>query len=103
MAKRLNSAQVLAVSNIGAKRDGAGSNYTEPTIRQGGRARLTKGQNCGVVENKDSHLPCTSQERAHYGKQMTELCGDQKVPAVLYKGKTIPRRVLSEFGYLTKG
>lgn len=99
---RKNEAQVEKISNIGSKRDGAGSNYMSPKPKMA-RTRATKGMNCGVVERKDSHLSCTSQERSHYATQMTELCGNTQAPALLYKGKTIPRRVLSDYSFMTKG
>lgn len=35
-------------------------------------------------------------------KQMQALMGNTQLPAVLYKGQTIPRRTLSDFSYLTR-
>lgn len=94
---KLNESGVALISNPMRKREGAGSNYTAPTTKP----RAQRSLNCAVVERKDSHLSSDHTERQHYAKQMTELVGDTKVPAVQYKGAVVPRRVLSDYSYLT--
>lgn len=60
-------------------------------------------QNCTVVERKDSHHQLRNDELKSYQKMMTETFGNTELPAVVYKGATIPRRTLSDFSYLTHG
>lgn len=62
-----------------------------------------QSQNAGVVERNDGHLQVNSQELSHYKTQMTNMFRNTQLPAVLYKGELVPRRVLSDFSYLTKG
>lgn len=96
MPKSLNEATVLANSNPGNKVR-QGSNYTAPSKPD----RAQRSQNCAVVERKDSHLAVGHSERMHYAQQMTELVGCTKVPGIVYKGATVPRRVLSDYSYFT--
>lgn len=97
MAKTRNESAVSLHSNPD-KQVRKGSNYTAPKDR----ARTSKrSQNASVVERKDSRISCNEVERAQYATQMKQLYGCTKVPAVLYKGNHVPRRVLSDYSYLT--
>ncbi len=57
--------------------------------------------NAAVVERKDGHHQLSGSDLQQYRDQMQRMFRDTKLPAVLYKGKTVPRRVLSDFSYLT--
>lgn len=59
-------------------------------------------ENASVVERSDSDRQCNSAEMKHYAEQMKAMFGDTQLPAVVYKGQTIPRRVLSDYSYLTR-
>jgi hypothetical protein len=39
-------------------------------------------------------LPATDQDRENYQRQMTQLCGSNEAPAVLYKGATYGKRIV---------
>lgn len=98
MTKKLNEAGVLAISNIGNKHDDSKSNFTPKTEKP----RFNRSQNAKVVERTDSDKRCETKELGHYMDQMKALVGDTQVPAVQYKGNVIPRRVLSDYSYLTR-
>lgn len=97
MAKSRN-AELVAMASNPMNQNRLGSNYTAPKER----VRTSKrSQNASVVERKDSRISCNEVERAQYATQMKQLYGCTKVPAVLYKGNHVPRRVLSDYSYLT--
>lgn len=60
-------------------------------------------RSAGVVERKDSHHQLSGEDMKPYLRQLEHMTGNTQLPAVLYKGTTVPRRVLSDFSYLTKG
>jgi len=98
MTKKLNEAGVLAISNIGAKREGSKTNYTPKTEK----VRTNRSINAKTVERSDSDKQCNQSELNHYRDQMTMLVGNSQIPGVTYKGNFVPRRVLSDFSYLTR-
>jgi len=55
-----------------------------------------------LVERNDSHHQLSGDDLNHYAKQMRSMFGDTQLPAVAYKGSVIPRRVLSDYSFLTK-
>lgn len=71
--------------------------------RRGDRQREARLTNCKEVINKESHIPCSPMERQQYVDQMTRMYKNTQIPAVVYKGDTIPRRMLSEYSFYTKG
>ena len=54
-----------------------------------------------IAENKESHFQLSGKDLQHYEKQMKDMFRNTHLPAVLYKGQTIPRRILSDFSFLT--
>lgn len=70
--------------------------------RRGDKQRALRQQNASFVERNDSHLPVSDQEMNGYVKQMREMFGDTQIPGIITKGKTIPRRVLSNFSPLSR-
>lgn len=70
--------------------------------RRGDKQRALRQGNASFVERNDSHLPVSEQEMKHYASQMKDMFGNTQLPGIVTKGKTIPRRVLSNFSPLSR-
>ena len=57
--------------------------------------------NAPTVIRNDSHIRADFKTLEHYEKQMRQMFGNTKLPNIVYKGEKIPKRILSDFSYLT--
>jgi len=71
--------------------------------RKGDRKLERRPYNHPVVETGDSMRTATQVEINRYRDQMKMLTHSTELPAFEYKGRLIPRRVLTDFSYLTNG
>lgn len=60
-----------------------------------------KSQNAGIVERTDGKMQLRGKELDHYAQQMINMFRNTELPAVVYKGQHVPRRVLSDYSMLT--
>lgn len=65
------------------------------------KRKNVKGMNASVVERNDNTKQLHGKELDHYRNQMKKMFRTERLPPVLYKGRLIEQRVLSDFSYLT--
>jgi len=59
-------------------------------------------RNSSMPENRQNHITSDHKEIESYREKMKTAFGNDHLPPVVYKGDSVPKRVLSDYSYLTK-